>query len=42
MSLTIALSKGKLLSGAEALFRRGGLPFPSGEGRRLVVPVDGR
>ena len=36
-TLTIALSKGKLLSGTEALFRRCGLPFPEGEGRRLVV-----
>jgi ATP phosphoribosyltransferase len=41
MSLTVALSKGKLLSGSESLFRRAGLPFPEGEGRRLVVPVDG-
>ena len=41
MSLTIALSKGKLLSGAEALWRRAGLAFPDAEGRRLVVPVDG-
>ncbi len=41
MSLTIALSKGKLLAGTEDLFRRAGLPFPSSEGRRLVVPVDG-
>ena len=41
MSLTVALSKGKLLAGSEALFRRAGLPFPSGEGRRLVVPIDG-
>ena len=37
MSLTVALSKGKLLAGTEALFRRAGLPFPDGEGRRLVV-----
>ena len=37
MSLTVALSKGKLLSGSEALFRNAGLPFPDGEGRRLVV-----
>jgi ATP phosphoribosyltransferase len=37
MSLTIALSKGKLLAGSEALFRRAGLPFPNGEGRKLVV-----
>lgn len=41
MSLTLALSKGKLLSGAEALWRRARLPFPESEGRRLVVPVDG-
>ena len=34
MSLTIALSKGKLLPGAEALFRRAGLPFPEDPGRR--------
>jgi ATP phosphoribosyltransferase len=37
MSLTVALSKGKLLAGSEALFHRAGLPFPDGEGRRLVV-----
>jgi ATP phosphoribosyltransferase len=37
MSLTIALSKGKLLPGTEALFRRAGLAFPDGEGRRLVI-----
>ena len=41
MSLTIALSKGKLLAGSEALFRRVGLPFPEGEGRKLVVAMDG-
>jgi ATP phosphoribosyltransferase len=41
MSLTIALSKGKLFSGAEAAFRRGGLPFPEDVGRRLVVECDG-
>lgn len=41
MSLTVALSKGRLAEGAEALFRRAGLPFPEGNGRRLVVPVDG-
>ena len=41
MSLTIALSKGKLLSGAEALFRKAGLPFPLGETRRLVVETGG-
>jgi ATP phosphoribosyltransferase len=41
MSLTIALSKGKLLAGSEALFRRAGLPFPDDPGRRLVVALDG-
>lgn len=41
MSLTLALSKGRLLPGAEALFRRAGLPFPREEGRRLVVALDG-
>jgi ATP phosphoribosyltransferase len=41
VSLTVALSKGKLLSGTEALFRAAGLPFPEGEGRRLVVETDG-
>jgi len=41
MSLTVALSKGKLLGGAEALFRRAGLAFPEGEGRRLVVEAGG-
>jgi ATP phosphoribosyltransferase len=41
MSLTVALSKGKLLAGSEALFRKAGLPFPGGEGRRLVVAKDG-
>ena len=39
MTLTVALSKGKLLTGTEALFRSAGLPFPDGEGRRLVVEV---
>jgi ATP phosphoribosyltransferase len=39
MSLTVALSKGKLLAGTEELFGRAGLPFPDGESRRLVVPV---
>jgi len=37
VSLTVALSKGKLLAGAEALFRRAGFAFPNGEGRKLVV-----
>jgi ATP phosphoribosyltransferase len=41
VSLTVALSKGKLLGGAEALFRRARLPFPEAEGRRLVVALDG-
>ncbi len=41
MTLTVALSKGKLLAGTEALFRRAGLPFPQGDSRRLVVPIDG-
>jgi len=41
MTLTVALSKGKLLPGSEALFRRAGLPFPESEGRRLVVAIDG-
>jgi ATP phosphoribosyltransferase len=41
MTLTVALSKGKLLAGSETLFRKAGLPFPEGEGRRLVVPLDG-
>ena len=39
MSLTVALSKGKLLAGSEALFRRAGLPFPNDDGRKLVVPA---
>ena len=39
MSLTIALSKGKLLAGSEELFARARLPFPNGEGRKLVVAV---
>lgn len=37
MSLTVALSKGKLFSGTQAIFRRAGLPFPDGETRKLVV-----
>jgi ATP phosphoribosyltransferase len=37
VSLTVALSKGKLLRGAAALFERAGLPFPEDEGRKLVV-----
>lgn len=35
--LTVALSKGKLLAGSRILFERGGLPFPNGDGRKLVV-----
>jgi ATP phosphoribosyltransferase len=41
MSLTVALSKGKLLSGTEALFRSAGLPFPDLSTRRLVVDEGG-
>jgi ATP phosphoribosyltransferase len=41
VSLTVALSKGKLLAGSEALFRRARLPFPEAEGRRLVAALDG-
>jgi ATP phosphoribosyltransferase len=41
VSLTVALSKGKLLGGTEALFRAARLPFPEGEGRRLVVETEG-
>jgi len=41
VSLSIALSKGKLLAGAEALWRRAGIAFPDPEGRRLVATVDG-
>lgn len=37
MSLTIALSKGRLLGGAEALFTKAGLPFPPQDTRRLIV-----
>jgi ATP phosphoribosyltransferase len=37
MSLTVALTKGRLLEGSQALFRRAGLPFPNGDGRRLVA-----
>jgi len=41
VSLTVALSKGKLFAGAEELFRRAGLPFPPAESRRLVVSLPG-
>lgn len=37
MTLTIALSKGRLLAGAEALFTKAGLPFPPQDTRRLIV-----
>ena len=39
--MRIALSKGKLLTGSEALFKQAGLPFPAAEGRKLVVELDG-
>lgn len=39
--MRVALSKGKLLAGTEALFRRAALPFPESEGRRLVVDLNG-
>jgi len=41
MSLTLALAKGKLLPGCEALFRRAGLAFPADAGRRLLVRAEG-
>lgn len=37
MSLTIALSKGRLLTGAASLFSAAGLPFPPQDTRRLIV-----
>lgn len=37
MTLTLALSKGRLLTGAEALFAGAGLPFPPQDTRRLIV-----
>lgn len=37
MTLTVALSKGRLFAEAEAVFRRAGLPFPVAETRRLIV-----
>ena len=39
MSLTIALSKGRLLTGTEALFTRAGLSFPPPDTRRLIVEM---
>ena len=41
MSLTIALSKGRLLTGAAALFAKAGLPFPPQDTRRLIVETAG-
>ncbi len=41
MSVTLALSKGRLREGSAALFRRAGLPFPDDPGRKLVVECDG-
>ena len=37
MSLTVALSKGRLLTGAALLFARAGLPFPPLDTRKLIV-----
>jgi ATP phosphoribosyltransferase len=37
VTLTLALSKGRLLQGAEGLFSRASLPFPSHDTRRLIV-----
>ena len=37
MTLTLALSKGRLLTGAEGLFARAGLAFPPKDTRRLIV-----
>lgn len=41
MTLTIALSKGRLLGGTEALFSKAGLAFPSQDTRRLIQEVSG-
>lgn len=41
MSLAVALSKGKLWTGAGLRFRAAGLPFPAAEGRKLVVELGG-
>jgi ATP phosphoribosyltransferase len=41
MTLTIALSKGRLLTGAQALFNKAGLPFPPQDTRRLIVEAGG-
>jgi ATP phosphoribosyltransferase len=37
VTLTLALSKGRLLTGTEALFGKAGLAFPSQDTRRLIV-----
>ena len=37
MTLTIALAKGRLLDGAEALFSAAGISFPPRDTRRLIV-----
>ena len=37
MTLTLALSKGRLLAGAEVLFAKAGLAFPPQDSRRLIV-----
>jgi ATP phosphoribosyltransferase len=37
VTLTVALSKGRLLTGAEALFGKAALPFPPQDTRRLIV-----
>jgi ATP phosphoribosyltransferase len=39
VTLTVALSKGRLFAEADAVFRRAGLPFPSSESRKLVVEL---
>ena len=39
--LTIALSKGRLLTGAAALFERAGVPFPPIDTRKLIVEEKG-
>lgn len=41
MTLTVALSKGKLLAGTESLFRRAGLAFPAADGRKLIAERNG-
>ncbi len=41
MTLTLALSKGRLLTGAEDRFVKAGLPFPPKDTRRLIVEEGG-